>query len=93
MFEYFKSAYRRDPPTSQRSWNVEELEDILKRIIEDSVPLIMVFNGIDKSNGDRMVNLIASLVGNPRSRTKTIVLSRPMEKFESPFWKSRQFKL
>ncbi|KAK7908671.1 hypothetical protein PG985_015974 [Apiospora marii] len=93
LFSYCKSAYRRDPPTSLRTWTEKELEGILERIIEGSVPLIMVFDAIDESNGDRMVSLIAPLVGKPRSRTKAIFLSRPMEVFDSIFWKSRHFKL
>ncbi|KAK8026537.1 hypothetical protein PG991_003593 [Apiospora marii] len=93
LFSYCKATYRQNPPNSLRSWTEKELEEILKCIIEDSVPLIMVFDAIDESNGDKMAKLVALVVDHPRSRTKAIFLSRPVEEFNSDFWKSRQFKL
>lgn len=93
LFNYCKSKYRRDPPTRTRFWAEEELEEVLEHIMKDSFSITMVFDAIDESGNDRMVQFIEALSGDPRSRTKTIFLSRPRQEFEGAFWKRRRIVL
>ncbi|KAK8872652.1 AAA ATPase domain-containing protein [Apiospora arundinis] len=95
LFEHCKEEYRRESTNLPRSWGEAELEGVLRSIIEDGTPLIVVVDAVDESDDkdDKIAKLIESLAGNSSSRTKTIFLSRHRQEFESDFWKSRQLIL
>ncbi|KAK8019187.1 hypothetical protein PG990_004325 [Apiospora arundinis] len=95
LFKHCTQEYRRDPPNPLKSWGENELEGVLRCIIQDGTPLIIVVDAVDESDDEdgKIAKLIESLAGNFSSRTKTIFLSRHRQEFESDFWKSRQLIL
>lgn len=93
LFRLFKSVYRRSPPTSVRSWSIPELEEVLTRLAKSGAPLLMVFDALDEAQDARIVSLVESLVEAPHSKTKVIVLSRPIHDLERRFWSSRRIIL
>ncbi|KAK7987476.1 aaa ATPase [Apiospora arundinis] len=95
LLRYCIEEYRWGSSKPLRPWREKELEGVLRSIIEDGIPLVIVIDAVDESDDedDKMAKLIESLAENPSSKTKTIFLSRHRQEFESDFWKPRQIIL
>lgn len=54
---------------------------------------LMVFDAIDEAEDDRIVSFVETLVSRPGSLFKAILLSRPTDAFDRPFWEENQVTL
>lgn len=76
-----------------QEWTSEELQQIMGNINTSGIDILMIFDAIDEAEDDRMVSFVESLVSRPGSSIKAILLSRPTDAFDSPFWKDHRVTL
>lgn len=93
LYHHYKLLYRRKLSTGSRDWANEELQDILEKVNTSGLSILMIFDAIDEAEDNRMVSFIEDLVSSPGSSTKAILLSRPMDAFENPFWEAHRVTL
>lgn len=93
LYHHYKLLYRRKLSTGSQNWANEELQEIMENINTSGLSILMIFDAIDEAEDDRMVSFIEDLVSSPGSSTKAILLSRPMDAFENPFWEAHRVTL
>lgn len=93
LYHHYKLLYRRKLSTGSQNWAIEELQEIMENINTSSLSILMIFDAIDEAEDDRMVSFVEGLVSSPGSSTKAILLSRPTDAFESPFWEAHRLTL
>ncbi len=63
---------------------------MLESISDSGAPVILVFDGVDEAKNDQIIKLTERLVTKQGSRTRIILLSRPIKQFDRRFWGSRR---
>lgn len=93
LFRHYKLLHRHKLSTHSKTWANEELQQILESINTSGLSILMIFDAIDEAEDDKMVSFIETLVSRPGSSIKAILLSRPADAFEKPFWEANRVTL
>ncbi|KAI7787598.1 hypothetical protein LA080_014967 [Diaporthe eres] len=93
LFHHYKLLHRRKLSSRSQDWANEELQQIMENINTSGLNILMIFDAIDEAEDDRMVSFVERLVSRPGSSIKAILLSRPTDAFERPFWEAHRVTL
>lgn len=93
LFRYYKLLHRQKLSARSQTWANEELEQIMENITTSGLSILMIFDAIDEAKDDRIVSFVENLVSKSGSSIKAILLSRPTEALEKPFWEAHKFTL
>ncbi|KAH8900963.1 hypothetical protein GQ53DRAFT_801351 [Thozetella sp. PMI_491] len=90
LFDVYKETYRAASPSPQRSWTMDELVELLKRLAESPQHVLIVIDAVDEASDDSILQLVESLCQISGSHMKFLVVTRPVRLLERRFWKSRK---
>lgn len=93
LFRRYKLLHRQKLAARSQTWANDELEQIMENITTSDLSILMIFDAIDEAEDDRIVSFVENLVSKPESSIKAILLSRPTEALETPFWETQKVTL
>lgn len=93
LSRHYKFLHRQKLSARSQTWANEELEQIMENITSSGLSILMIFDAIDEAEDDKIVSFVENLVSKPNSSIKAILLSRPTEALETPFWEAQKVTL